>query len=105
MPDASLVGVDFKERSERIAANEVSFRRLNEQLGVMGVFACECGDPDCRLPVQMERERYEQIRSNPRHFFVRPGHELPDVETVIGRDEEFLVVEKPESVDHIVDPG
>jgi hypothetical protein len=53
----------------------------------------------------MERERYEQIRRHPRHFFVRPGHEKPDVETVIRRDEEFLVVEKPEAVDHIVDPA
>jgi hypothetical protein len=70
----------------------------------MGVFICECGMTECRLPVQMPRERYEAIRRNPRHFFVKPGHELPEVETVIEREEEFLVIEKPESVDHIVDP-
>ena len=104
MPDASLIDVDFQARAERIAENEAAFRRLNEQLGVMGVFICECGDAECRLPVRMGRERYEQVRGNPRHFFVRPGHEKPDVETVIRRDEEFLVVEKPEAVDHIVDP-
>lgn len=96
--------MDFQERAERIAENEASFRRLNEQLGVMGVFLCECGEADCRRPVRMSRERYESIREHPRHFFVRPGHEKPDVETVLVREEDFLVVEKPEAVDHIVDP-
>ena len=94
----------FQERAERVAANEAASRRLNEELGVMGVFVCECGEGDCRLPIRMSRERYDQIRENPRHFFVRPGHEKPELETVIRRDDEFLVVEKPEAVDHIVDP-
>ena len=94
----------FQERAERIAENEASFRRLNEQLGVMGVFVCECADVECRMPVQMPRERYESIRSHPRHFFVRPGHEKPDVETIVVREEEFFVVEKPEAVEHIVAP-
>ena len=90
-------------RAERIAANEASFRRLNEELGIMGVFVCECGEQDCRLPVQMSRDRYEQVRASSRHFFVKPGHEKPDVERVIARGDEFYVVEKPEEVGHIVD--
>ena len=105
MPDASLSPVTFQERSERIAENEASFRRLNEELGVMGVFVCECGEADCRLPIQMPRERYEQIRASPRRFFARPGHEKPDVETVIERYGDFVVIEKPPEVDHIVDPA
>ena len=35
-----------QERAERVAANETSFRRLNEGLGVMGVFVCECRSPE-----------------------------------------------------------
>ena len=104
MADASLVGMTFQERAERVAENEASFRRLNEELGVMGVFVCECGDSDCRLPIRMSRERYEQIRENARHFFVRPGHEKPELELVIRREDDFLVVEKPDAVAHIVDP-
>ena len=83
-------------RAERIAQNEDSFRHLNEALGVMGVFVCECGDPTCREHVQMPRERYEAIRSNSRHFFVRPGHEMPDVETVVERRDRYFVIEKAE---------
>ena len=90
-------------RSERIAENEDGFRHLNEQMGVMGVFVCECGDPDCRRPVEMPRDRYREIRANPRRFFVRAGHEEPDVETVVEREQGWNVVEKPDAVSHIVE--
>jgi hypothetical protein len=90
-------------REERIAENEVAFRRLNEELGVMGVFVCECGDADCREHIQMPRAAYEEIRTSPRRFFVRPGHEHPDVETVVERADEWYVIEKPDDVAHIVD--
>jgi hypothetical protein len=92
-------------RADRIAENEAAFRHLNEQLGVMGVFLCECADPACREHVQMPRDRYEQIRADPRRFFVRPGHEIPEAETVIERENGWNVVEKPPAVDHVVDPG
>jgi hypothetical protein len=89
-------------RAERIAANEDGFRRQNEHLGVMGVFVCECGDAGCRDHVEMPRDTYRDIRANPRRFFVRPGHELPDVETVVERGDGWYVVEKPDDVAHIV---
>jgi hypothetical protein len=92
-------------RAERIAENEDAFRHLNDRLGVMGVFVCECGDPGCREHVQMSRERYTEIRADAYRFFVRPGHEAPDVETVIERCDAYYVVEKPRAVGHIVDPG
>jgi len=81
-------------RAERIAENEDAFRHLNEQLGVMGFFACECGDAECRQWIEMPRERYSEIRRNPRRFFVRPGHELPDVEDVLERGDGWLLVAK-----------
>ena len=90
-------------RAERIAGNEAAVRRLNEQLGVRGVFLCECGLASCREPVRMPRGRYLEIRANPRRFFVRPGHEAPDVEMVVEREQGFNVVEKSDDVAHIVD--
>jgi hypothetical protein len=70
----------------------------------MGVFMCGGADPACREHIQMPRDRYEAIRSDPRRFFVRPGHELPDAEEVVTREEGWFVVEKPPEVDHVVDP-
>src|SRR3954454_24046536 len=92
-------------RAARIAQNEVAFRNLNDELGVMGVFICECADPACPAHVQMPRERYEAIRSDPHRFFVKPGHEIPEAEEVIAREDSWTVVEKPGDVDHIVDPS
>jgi hypothetical protein len=89
-------------RTERIATNEASFRHLNDELGVMGVFVCECGDGGCREHVQMSREQYSAIRADERRFFVRPGHEIDDVETVVQREPDWFVVEKPDDVAHIV---
>jgi hypothetical protein len=37
---------------------------------------------------------YEQIRSDPRHFVVLAGHELPDVERIVERRGEIVIVEK-----------
>jgi hypothetical protein len=92
-------------RAERLAENEDAFRHLTEELGVMGVFVCECADPGCREHVQLRRERYREIRSSPYRFFVRPGHEVPDVEEVIERCDAYFVIEKPAEVGHIVDPS
>jgi hypothetical protein len=38
--------------------------------------------------------QYEQVRKEPRHFAVLPGHVLPDVETVVAEHKTYVVVEK-----------
>jgi hypothetical protein len=92
-------------RAERIAANEADFRQQNERLGVMGVFLCECADEGCREHIEMPRDAYRAIRAHPRRFFVRPGHEVPDLEAVVERAERWYVIEKPEEVAHVIEPG
>jgi hypothetical protein len=37
---------------------------------------------------------YEQIRDHPRRFLVAPGHERLDVEVVVARQPNYLVVQK-----------
>jgi hypothetical protein len=34
------------------------------------------------------------VRENPLQFLVAPGHEQPDIETVLERREGYLIVEK-----------
>jgi len=90
-------------RDERVAKNEILFRRVNERIlkiegGRWRVdpvdFMCECGDITCMRVVQLSLEGYERLRSDPSHFGVIPGHELPDVEHVIETHPNYLVVEK-----------
>ena len=53
-----------------------------------------CADPECTQQVLLTLPEYEQLRQNPRHFAVLPGHEIPDVENVIERTDRYLLVEK-----------
>ena len=98
-------------RSERIARNEASYRELNEaiQPGSSGgrpfQLACECGGTDCTDALNIGPDEYAAVRTNPRRFIVLPGHEILEAEEVVDRQEGFFVVEKPEDVSHIVDPG
>ena len=92
---------------DRIAKNEALFRDVNERVrriderrqvaaGTASTwdFLCECGIEGCREAVQLTLEEYESVRSNPVWFFVVPGHERPEVEQVVERNERFHVVEK-----------
>ena len=96
-----------EETKDRIAQNEALFREVNERVqeldrerqdaadpGVQWEFVCECGQATCAEPVKMTRAEYEQVRSNPVHFAVLPGHEKPEVEKVRRRTDRFLVIEK-----------
>jgi hypothetical protein len=90
-------------RQQRVAKNEALFRQVNERIEdvneALGVdepadFLCECGDDNCTAPVSLTLAKYEQVRSNPTHFVIAPGHEIIDVERVIEQYDDFAVVEK-----------
>ncbi|MDX6699517.1 MAG: hypothetical protein QOE65_2914 [Solirubrobacteraceae bacterium] len=102
------------DREERLASNEAMFRFANERMAGWEerhedagreLYFCECVDPDCREKVALTLEEYESVRASSRTFFVLPGHEKPDVESVVDQHEGWLVVRKPESVAGTVDPS
>ena len=99
-------------RAERIAENEVLFRGANERMAeweerdradAAELYFCECADPECNEKVRLRGSDYERVRSDPCHFFVVPGHEIPDVETVIESNEGWVLVEKDSTVSEIVE--
>ncbi len=63
-------------------------------------YFCECADTECRAKVPLRKSDYERIRADAKQFFVVPGHEILDVETVVERhdDEGWVVVAKPPEV-------
>lgn len=93
-------------RAKRIACNEVEFRDINERLEAdlrglgddaeLHAFVCECGNTDCRETVALSFAEYEGVRADPMTFFVVPGHEIPDVETVEDSSDRYAVVRKLE---------
>jgi hypothetical protein len=86
-------------RAERVGKNEAVFREVNERINDVtrenaAEYLCECGKATCTETIQMTVSDYEDVRRVPTHFAVLPGHELPDLEEVVGRNEGFLVVRK-----------
>ena len=43
------------------------------------LYFCECADPECNEKGRLRGRDYERVRSESSHFFVIPGHEIPDV--------------------------
>jgi len=95
-----------QSREERIALNEAVFREVNERieslaqsfdLGTQPLdLVCECGDASCVDRIHMTHAEYEQLRSDSYQFAIAPGHDIPDVETVVARGNGYHVVRKEE---------
>jgi hypothetical protein len=108
---ARLVPV-ARDRDERLALNEELFREANERMTTweerdraeaVEFYFCECADAQCRQKVPLRGSDYERIRNHSSHFFVVPGHEVPDIETVIESHEDWVVIEKEPEVREITE--
>ena len=77
-------GSDPELDLERIARNEITYRRINEAIergrhtrdGRVG-FVCECGRIGCNDVIELTIDEYEAVRRDPTQFAVAPGHETP----------------------------
>ena len=91
-------------REERLAKNEAVFREINERVSELAAnhgsdahlyaFFCECSNADCTLQVELTGGAYEQIRAHGDRFLVATGHQLPEIEHVVERNEGWWVVQK-----------
>jgi hypothetical protein len=87
---------------ERMARTEATFREVNEAIAETAArfdadtvdFICECADPHCAHRITADLAEYEQVRKDPTHFLVAPGHSRPEVERVVELGPDYRVVEK-----------
>ena len=94
-------GVD-EQRKRRLAQNEALARRINDRTEYQRLrnpesadaFICECVRADCGGTLDLTIAQYARVRSHPRRFVVRPGHEEPAVESTVGVYPGYVVVEK-----------
>jgi vacuolar-type H+-ATPase subunit I/STV1 len=95
-----------EERERRIGMNEALFREVNERLQELAAgfkrtdkldLICECGNASCASRIEMDREEYEQVRSDSTTFAVVKGHEIPEVEEIVERRKAYDVVRKSAS--------
>ena len=87
-------------RATKGVRNQALWREVNERIKAVAEtsgkveFLCECGRLECRATVDMSMAEYERIRASSVRFPIAPGHELPDIETVVEANERYTVVEK-----------
>jgi hypothetical protein len=92
------------ERAARqLTDNEALFREVNEAIergqwpgdeDEQSAFRCECARRECAELVPLTPREYERIRANARRFVLLPGHENPEIEAVVERTPDYMVVEK-----------
>ena len=95
----------METRAVRAAKNEALFREVNERIAEISAgfgvdadapleFLCECGDEGCAERIPLTGPEYERVRSDATWFVIVPGHERLEVETVVGREAGYFIVEK-----------
>ena len=92
-------------KQEKGARNQSLFRSVNERIDQLSAadavarserldFLCECADKGCLETVALTHDEYEAVRRTATHFPITPGHDDPDIERVVERQEGYVVVEK-----------
>ncbi len=88
------------ERHLEGARTQSLFREVNERIDEIGEqtteddLLCECANKECVETIVLTLGEYESVRRVPTHFFVAPGHDVPEIERVVERNERYVVVEK-----------
>jgi hypothetical protein len=98
-------------QQRRAAKNEATSREVNEAIKAHSpgerrspaVFLCECSRAECDHFIEITPRDYERMRSDPRRFAVHPGHEQPEIETVVDTLEGYLIVEKEDAAGHLAE--
>lgn len=107
----------MRGRFERQARNEGLMRSVNERIAALDEraggwaapehrfkFQCECGQIDgCDGRVLMTLAEYERVRGERDRFAVVPGHETDAIEYVVAEDERYVIVDKRDAVEHLVE--
>ena len=91
--------VEQPARAERVYRTELDFKRLNKSLAraladASGRFLCECGNPHCNVRVDVSDEDMQTLHSEQDLFAIVPGHDIPDLETVVASNDGYAIVRK-----------
>ncbi len=103
-------------RLDRQARNEALIREVNERIEsvdkeapgwdgeALFEFLCECGqDDECDMTtIHLTLAEYEEVRTQDDRFAVYPGHETADLETVVRRNDRYVLVDKVPGAEPLV---
>lgn len=93
-------------REQRAIRNEDVFREVNGHIADLEErlrdayvdeplhLVCECSHTGCAAPLEVDSATFHRVREDPLRFFVAPGHEDLDIESVVEERRGYLIVEK-----------
>jgi hypothetical protein len=83
------------------ARTEALFRSVNDHIAAAtdgfvddAEFVCECADAGCADRIEAPLDDYEEVRTEPKRFLVKPGHADEEIERVLTDEGDYQVVEK-----------
>ncbi len=86
---------------EQVAARQRQRRDFNERLAALETpdfeatpYRCECGLIACGAAIQLTRDEYVEVRSDPRRFAVLADHVMADVDRIVARHRGWAVIEQ-----------
>jgi hypothetical protein len=99
---------------ERAAANELAFRKANQDIdraraeleftGERTPYICECEEESCTDILLLSLQEYQDVRASPRRFALSPGHETRG-DIVVGAGDGFVTIEKTGREGELVERG
>jgi hypothetical protein len=84
-------------RDERVVRTQEFFKRVNDTMRNElsdgdGKFLCECGNIACTETLSLSAEDLRLLHSIEGHFAVLPGHEIPEIETLVKENGHYAIV-------------
>jgi len=91
-----------RRKKIQAARTEALFRSVNEHIAAAAedsvvddaMLVCECADPGCADKITAPLDEYDEVRTNPKLFLVKPGHADEEVEQVVSDEGGYEIVEK-----------
>ncbi len=108
----------MEPRLERTTVNEALFREVNQAIDSVSDgfaergwapvdgrldFHCECGRDGCSTRIRLTPEEYDMVRMEDDRFAVAPGHDTPEIESVVHENEHFALVDKLPAAERVLE--
>jgi hypothetical protein len=87
----------ISSRDERVVRTEEFFKRVNDTMrnelaDGNGKFLCECGNIACTETLALTAKDLRLLHSIEGHFAVLPGHQIPEIETLVKENGHYAIV-------------
>ncbi len=97
----------FRRANERISdelddLNELHTKNNNPEMIRDGElllhFMCECSDENCKARILIKLSAYKKIHENRNAFIVKHEHQVNEIEKIVTKEDNYIVVEKNNTV-------